>query len=52
MSPTGKACRQVANQLARTTRGAAFGGDGTYVRVRDPEYLISLLRRAARELER
>jgi len=52
MPPTAKACRQVANQLARATRNAKMGGEGVSVRVADPRYLINLLRRAARELER
>jgi len=52
MTPTSKACRQTANQLARAYRAAAFGGDDVSVRVTDPAYLINLLRRAARELDR
>lgn len=52
MTPTSKACRQVARQLDRAYRAAAFGGDDVSVRVKDPAYIIGLLRRAARELER
>lgn len=52
MPPTAKACRQVARQLDRAYRNAAMGGKDVGVRVREPETLIALLRRAARELER
>ena len=52
MTLTAKACRKVASQLARAKRNAEFGGEDSFVRVRDPKYLIGLLRRAARELER
>lgn len=52
MSPTAKACRQLANQLNRAARAAAFGGGDVSVRVKEPTVLIDLLRRAARELER
>lgn len=51
MSPTAKACRQIAKQLDRATRAAALGGRDVSVRVKDPLVLINLLRRAARELE-
>lgn len=52
MSVTSKACRKVASQLARAQKMAAFGGPNTGVHVKDPDYLIRLLRRSARELER
>lgn len=52
MSPTAKACRKVATQLARASKNAAMGGPAVSVRVADPTYLVNLLRRAARELER
>ncbi len=52
MSITAKGCRKVANQLARASRNAAFAGEGSGVRVKDPKYLIGLLRRAAKELEK
>ena len=51
-SITAKACRNVASQLARASRNASFAGEGTGVMVRDPGYLIGLLRRAAREMDR
>lgn len=52
MSMTAKACRKTATQLNRAFRAASFGGDDVSVRVKDPRFLIDLLRRAARELER
>jgi hypothetical protein len=52
VSVTAKGCRKVAAQLARATRNAGFAGEGTGVMVKDAAYLIGLLRRAARELER
>lgn len=52
MTPTSKACRQLARQLDRATRNAKLGGEAVSVRVADPAYLIALLRRAARELDR
>jgi hypothetical protein len=52
MSVTAKACRQTANQLARATKLSALGGSEVSVRVKDPKYLIGLLRRAAKELEK
>ena len=52
VSVTAKGCRKVASQLARACRNADFAGEETGVRVKDPKYLIGLLRRAARELER
>jgi len=50
VTPTSKACRQVARQLDRAYRNASIAGAD--VRVKDPRYLINLLRRAAREMER
>jgi hypothetical protein len=52
VSVTAKASRKLASQLARASRNAAFAGEGTGVFVRDPAYVVGLLRRAARELER
>ena len=52
MTVTSEACRQAAAQLARVKRNAGFAGEGTKITVADPGYLIGLLRRAARELER
>lgn len=51
MSVTAKACRKLASQLARATGNAKMGGPAVSVRVKDPAYLIALLRRSARELE-
>lgn len=52
MNPTAAACRKLASQLARAAKAASFGGEGVGVRVREPDTLIRLLRRAARELDR
>lgn len=52
MTVTSDACRKVASQLAKAQKMAAFGGPETGVRVKDPGYLIRLLRRSARELDR
>lgn len=42
MSPTAKACRQIAMQLDRCSRQASFGGGNVAVTVKDPRYLTQL----------
>jgi hypothetical protein len=48
---TAFALAKVAAQLERASRNAAFGGHGTGVLVKDPKFLVALLRRAGRELD-